>query len=150
VRRLGKSTPSAARSNARARIARLARSRERRPAAVKLLRTIRLDPSDTFVFEHGPSPANGRSRARSRSKTPIRMRLRRRGPPLQWIFGLPSLGWSTLVQIVEASEADRVAQSRPREKAARQPRGARSRRGARAAEEEVALQPRSAIILRTR
>jgi len=78
---------------------------------VKLLRTIRLDPSDTFVFEraadpgewavsgtfmfaHGdPDAFEGKSRAAFRGG----------------FLGVASLGWSTLAQIVEASEADRAA-----------------------------------------
>jgi Family of unknown function (DUF6505) len=78
---------------------------------VKLLRTIRLDPSDTFVFERAADPGewavsgafmfahadpdalDGKSRAAFRGG----------------FLGVASLGWSTLVQIVEASEADRAA-----------------------------------------
>jgi len=78
---------------------------------MKLLRTIRLDPSDTFVFERAAEPGewavsgafmfaavdpetlDGKPRAAFRSG----------------FLGVPSLGWSTLTQIVEASEADRAA-----------------------------------------
>lgn len=78
---------------------------------MKLLRTIRLDPSDTFVFERAAEPGewavsgtfmfadadlevlDGKPRAAFRSG----------------FLGVSSLGWSTLVQIVEASEADRIA-----------------------------------------
>jgi len=78
---------------------------------VKLLRTIRLDPSDTFVFERAAEPGewavpgafafahvdpatlDGKARAAFRSG----------------FLGIGSLGWSTLVQVVEASEADRAA-----------------------------------------
>jgi Family of unknown function (DUF6505) len=77
---------------------------------VKLLRTIRLDPSDTFVFERAAEPGewavsgafmfadadldalDGKPRAAFRGG----------------FLGVPSLGWSTLAQIVEASEADRA------------------------------------------
>jgi hypothetical protein len=76
---------------------------------VKLLRTIRLDPSDTFVFEHAADPGEwavsgafmfadadpdalaGKSRAAFRGG----------------FLGVASLGWSTLVQIVEATQEDR-------------------------------------------
>jgi hypothetical protein len=76
---------------------------------VKLLRTIRLDPSDTFVFARAAEPGewavagafafagedaekiSGKARAAFRSG----------------FLGVQSLGWSTLVQIVEASEQDR-------------------------------------------
>jgi hypothetical protein len=78
---------------------------------VKLLRTIRLDPSDTFVFEKvaepgewavpgafafahlDPGALEGKPRAAFRSG----------------FLGTASLGWSTLVQIVEAKEEDREA-----------------------------------------
>jgi hypothetical protein len=77
----------------------------------KLLRTIRLDPSDTFVFERAAEPGEwavpgtfvfmdadaktlqGKARVAFRSG----------------FLGLESLGWSTLVQIVAASDADRAA-----------------------------------------
>jgi len=78
---------------------------------VKLLRTIRLDPSDTFVFERAAEPGEwavpgafafanvdtasleGRTRAAFRSG----------------FLGFDSVGWSTLVQVVEATEEDRAA-----------------------------------------
>jgi len=78
---------------------------------VKLLRTIRLDPSDTFIFEPAAEPGewavtggfvfwdadpdalSGKTRAAFRSG----------------FLGIDSLGWSTLVQIVDASESDRAA-----------------------------------------
>ena len=78
---------------------------------VKLLRTIRLDPSDTFVFERAavpgewavsgaflfadadPATLGGKAQAAFRSG----------------FLGVPSLGWSTLVQIVEASDAEYAA-----------------------------------------
>ena len=78
---------------------------------MKLLRTIRLDPSDTFVFDRAadpgewavtgtfmyadddPSALEGKSRAAFRSG----------------FLGIASLGWSTLVQIVEAGDDDRLA-----------------------------------------
>ena len=78
---------------------------------MKLLRTIRLDPSDTFVFDQAaepgewavtgtfmfadndPSALEGKSRAAFRSG----------------FLGVASLGWSTLVQIVHASVDDRLA-----------------------------------------
>ena len=77
---------------------------------MKLLRTIRLDPSDTFVFERAADPGewavsgafmfahadpdalDGKSRAAFRGG----------------FLGVASLGWSTLVQIVEASDADQA------------------------------------------
>src|SRR5258708_31658500 len=83
----------------------------RRTRKVKLLRTIRLDASDSFVFEkpaqpgewavsgafafaHG-DPANLRGKARTAFRAGF--------------LGLGSLGRSTLVQIVEANEGERGA-----------------------------------------
>lgn len=78
---------------------------------MKLLRTIRLDPSDTFVFHRAAEPGEwavcgtfvfwnadlsaleGKARARFRAG----------------FLGVATLGWSTLVQVVEASESDRAA-----------------------------------------
>jgi hypothetical protein len=78
---------------------------------VKLLRTIRLDPSDTFVFDRAAEPGEwavcgtfvfwdadlsaleGKARAQFRAG----------------FLGVATLGWSTLVQVVEAAESDRAA-----------------------------------------
>jgi len=77
---------------------------------MKLLRTIRLDASDTFVFDPpaepgewavsgafafwggDPSALEGKARTAFRSG----------------FLGVASLGWSTLVQIVEATETERT------------------------------------------
>jgi hypothetical protein len=77
---------------------------------VKLLRTIRLDASDTFVFERVAEPGewavpgafvfahqnvqalDGKQRAAFRSG----------------FIGVETLGWSTLAQVVEATDADRA------------------------------------------
>jgi Family of unknown function (DUF6505) len=81
---------------------------------VKLLRTIRLDPSDTFVFERAAEPGEwavpgafvyfetdaeglaGKARSAFRSG----------------FLGIESLGFSTLVQVVDASPTDRAAATR--------------------------------------
>ena len=78
---------------------------------MKLLRTIRFDPSDTFVFDRaaepgewavsgafmfadaGPAALAGKARAAFRAG----------------LLGISSFGWSTLAQIVEASEQDCAA-----------------------------------------
>ena len=78
---------------------------------MKLIKTIRLDPSDTFVFEKAaelgewavcggfvffgadPGKLAGKARAAFRGG----------------FLGVESLGWSTLVQVVEATERDRAA-----------------------------------------
>jgi hypothetical protein len=77
---------------------------------VKLLKTVRADPSDTFVFERAAEPGEwavsgafafahldlaslaGKARAAFRSG----------------FLGVESLGRSTLVQVVEASDQDRM------------------------------------------
>jgi hypothetical protein len=78
---------------------------------LKLLRTIRLDASDTFVFETAAEPGEwavsgafvfwNRDAASLQGKARTAFR--------SGFLGVRSLGWSTLVQIVEASEEDRGA-----------------------------------------
>jgi hypothetical protein len=78
---------------------------------MKLLRTIALDPSDTFVFDPPAEPGDwavsgaflfwGGDPAELEGKA----RLAFRGG----FLGLQSWGWSTLVQIVEARAEERVA-----------------------------------------
>lgn len=77
---------------------------------MKLLRTIRLDTSDTFIFEPAAEPGEWavsgafafwhRDAAALEGKTRVAFR--------SGFLGLDSLGWSTLVQIVEADAADRT------------------------------------------
>jgi Family of unknown function (DUF6505) len=78
---------------------------------MKLLRTIRLDASDSFVFEKPAEPGEwavsgafvfGRS-------DPAKLQGKARTAFRAGFLGLSSLGRSTLAQIVEASEADRRA-----------------------------------------
>ena len=109
---------------------------------MKLLRTIRLDPSDTFVFERAAEPGewavsgafmfadadpdalSGKARAAFRSG----------------FLAVPSLGFSTLVQIVEASTAERTALVEMLAHALRERFGAPDMAAASAAaEEEVAF-----------
>ena len=78
---------------------------------MKLIRTIRLDPSDTFVFEKAAEPGEwavsgafvfwNRDPATLEGKTRTAFR--------SGFLGITTLGWSTLVQIVEAGEDDRMA-----------------------------------------
>ena len=78
---------------------------------MKLLRTIRLDPSDTFIFETAAEPGEwavsgafafwDRDRAALDGKTRSAFR--------GGFLGLSSFGRSTLVQIVEATEAERAS-----------------------------------------
>jgi Family of unknown function (DUF6505) len=78
---------------------------------VKLLRTIRLDPSDTFIFssaaELGEWAISGAfvfSEVELATLEGKELAAFRSG-----FLGVPSLGWSTLAQIVEVDEKDRVA-----------------------------------------
>jgi Family of unknown function (DUF6505) len=78
---------------------------------VKLLRTIRLDTSDTFVFDVAAAPGEWAvpggfvffdadpERLAGRARTAFRA----------GFLGIESLGWSTLAQVVDATEADRAA-----------------------------------------
>jgi hypothetical protein len=78
---------------------------------MKLLRTIRLDASDTFVFEKAAEPGewavSGAFVFWDRDVAALEGKARTafRGG----FLGVSSLGWSTLVQIVGASEDDRLA-----------------------------------------
>jgi hypothetical protein len=78
---------------------------------VKLLRTIRLDPSDTFVFERAAEPGEWAVPGAFTFATMDVAHLegKRRAAFRSGFLGIDSLGWSTLVQVVEASEADRAA-----------------------------------------
>ena len=78
---------------------------------MKLLRTIRLDPSDTFVFERAAEPGEWAVPGGFAFATADVARLagKQRAAFRSGFLGLDSLGWSTLVQVVEASAADRAA-----------------------------------------
>jgi hypothetical protein len=75
------------------------------------LRTIRLDPSDTFVFEKAAEPGEWAvSGAFAFAHVdPVTLEGKARAAFRGGFLGIDSLGWSTLVQIVEASEDDRAA-----------------------------------------
>jgi hypothetical protein len=76
---------------------------------VKLLRTIRLDPSDTFVFPRAAEPGDWAvPGAFMFDADPRAFEGRPRAAFRSGFLGVPSFGWSTLVQIVEACEADRA------------------------------------------
>jgi hypothetical protein len=78
---------------------------------MKLLRTIRLDPSDTFVFERAAEPGewavSGAFMFWDRDPTSFEGKTQAafRGG----FLGVASFGWSTLVQVVSAREEDRAA-----------------------------------------
>ena len=77
---------------------------------MKLLRTIRLDPSDTFVFERAAEPGDWAVSGAFifAHADPAALDGKPRAAFRGGFLGVPSLGWSTLAQIVEASEADRA------------------------------------------
>ena len=76
---------------------------------MKLLRTIQLDPSDKFVFERAAEPGEWAVSGAfvfwnsDTSKLEGKTRAAFRGG----FLGVESLGWSTLVQIVEATPDER-------------------------------------------
>jgi hypothetical protein len=77
---------------------------------VKLLRTIRLDPSDTFIFERAAEPGDWAVTGTFMfGDDPAALEGKARAAFRAGFLGVTSLGWSTLVQIVEASDDDRLA-----------------------------------------
>jgi len=78
---------------------------------VKLLRTIRLDVSDTFVFEKAAEPGEWAVSGAFVfwNTDPSVLEGKARSAFRGGFLGVASLGWSTLVQIVEASDGDRLA-----------------------------------------
>ena len=78
---------------------------------MKLIRTIRLDASDTFVFEKAAEPGEWAVSGAFAfwNREPAELEGKARTAFRSGFLGISSLGWSTLVQIVEASENDRLA-----------------------------------------
>jgi hypothetical protein len=78
---------------------------------MKLLRTIRLDPSDTFVFDRAAEPGEWAVCGTFAFWDEDTQELagKRRAAFRSGFLGVQSFGWSTLVQIVEAKDEDRVA-----------------------------------------
>jgi hypothetical protein len=77
---------------------------------VKLLRTIRLDPSDTFIFERAAEPGEWAVSGAFvfSDDDPEKLEGKARSAFRGGFLGVHSLGWSTLVQIVEATEQNRL------------------------------------------
>ena len=77
---------------------------------MKLLRTIRLDPSDTFVFERAAEPGEWAVPGSFMfwDGDPAELIGKQRSAFRSGFLGVGSLGWSTLVQIVEAKDEDRT------------------------------------------
>lgn len=78
---------------------------------MKLLRTIRLDPSDTFVFERAAEPGEWAVTGAFMfsNANPENLQGKARSAFRAGFLGVDTLGWSTLVQIVEATSEDRAA-----------------------------------------
>jgi hypothetical protein len=76
---------------------------------VKLLRTIALDPSDTFVFDTAAEPGEWAVSGAFRfcPSDPEKLSGKDRSAFRGGFLGVKSWGWSTLAQIVHATEDDR-------------------------------------------
>lgn len=77
---------------------------------MKLLRTIRLDTSDTFIFDPAAEPSEWAVSGAFAfwHRDPATLEGKARVAFRSGFLGLSSLGWSTLVQIVDASETERA------------------------------------------
>jgi hypothetical protein len=78
---------------------------------LKFPRTIRLDPSDTFVFERAAEPGEWAVSGAFVfwNRDPAALGQKQRVALRSGFLGIDSLGWSTLAIVTEATEADRLA-----------------------------------------
>lgn len=78
---------------------------------MKLLKTIRADRSDTFIFDRAAEPGEWAVSGAFMfaQRDPASLTGKARAAFRAGFLGIDSLGWSTLVQIVEAGGADRAA-----------------------------------------
>lgn len=78
---------------------------------MKLLRTIALDPSDTFVFDVAAEPGDWAVSGAFRfcDRDPAKLSGNGRSAFRSGFLEVKSWGWSTLAQIVHATEDDRRA-----------------------------------------
>src|SRR4051794_16091389 len=78
---------------------------------LKLARTIRLDPSDTFVFERAAEPGEWAVSGAFVfwDRDPATLGPKQRVALRSGFLGIDSFGWSTLAIVTKASEADRKA-----------------------------------------
>jgi hypothetical protein len=76
---------------------------------VKLLKTVRADISDTFVFDKAAEPGEWAISGASlfANLDPASLSGKRRTAFRSGFLGISSFGWSTLVQVVEVSEEQR-------------------------------------------
>jgi hypothetical protein len=86
----------------------VARSETWRAALVKLLRTIALDASDTFIFDVPAEPGDWAVSGAFRfcDRDPAKLSGKDRSAFRSGFLGVRSWGWSTLAQIVHASDDD--------------------------------------------
>jgi Family of unknown function (DUF6505) len=77
---------------------------------MKALRTIRLDASDTFVFETAAEPGEWAVSGAFvfASVDPATLKGKARAQFRSGFLGIQSLGWSTLVEVVETTEQERA------------------------------------------
>jgi hypothetical protein len=78
---------------------------------LKFPRTIRLDPSDTFVFERAAEPGEWAVSGAFVfwNQDPAALGQKQRVALRSGFLGIDSLGWSTLAIVTEATEAERQA-----------------------------------------
>src|SRR5664279_108073 len=78
---------------------------------LKFPRTIRLDPSDTFVFERAAEPGEWAVSGAFVfwNQDPAGLGQKQRVALRSGFLGIDSLGWSTLAIVTEATEAERQA-----------------------------------------
>jgi len=78
---------------------------------MKLLKTIRADRSDTFIFEKAARPGEWAVSGTFMfaQQNPASLTGKPRAAFRGGFLGIDSLGWSTLVQVVEANETSRTA-----------------------------------------
>ena len=78
---------------------------------LKFPRTIRLDPSDTFVFERAAEPGEWAVSGAFVfwNQDPATLGQKQRVALRSGFLGIDSLGWSTLAIVTETTEADRQA-----------------------------------------
>ena len=76
---------------------------------LKFPRTIRLDPSDTFVFERAAEPGEWAVSGAFVfwNQDPAALGQKQRVALRSGLLGIDSLGWSTLAIVTEATEAER-------------------------------------------
>jgi Family of unknown function (DUF6505) len=80
-------------------------------ARVKLLKTVRADPSDTFIFDQAAEPGEWAISGTFMfaQLNPAALSGKGRAAFRAGFLGIDSFGWSTLAQIVETSAEERAA-----------------------------------------